>query len=109
MSDTLIFIQDWGRNMYPTYEESKNAVTGNHYLGCELIAKCLLSLRTRQTEEDEENDCSREDDRDHGVSKMDVDAQGFIKRQILVHLAVGESSNCVSAHSEGNECHLEEN
>ena len=39
---------------------------------------------------------------------MNVDTQSFIKRQVLVQLALGESSNCVSTHSKGDECHLEE-
>lgn len=38
-----------------------------------------------------------------------MDAQCFFEREILVQAAFGEVSDCVSAHSEGNEGHLEEN
>ncbi len=68
-----------------------------------------LTLSTRQSKEDEEDNRSREDNRYHSIPKMDVDTQSFVKGQILVQLAARESSNCVSAHRKGNECHLEEN
>ncbi len=68
-----------------------------------------LALGTRQSEEHEKDNCSREDNRYHSIPKMDMDTQSFVKGQILVQLAAGESGNCVSAHRKGNECHLKEN